>query len=248
MKLKFEHYRHATSIIEVNGKRILIDPLLAKKKSYPPIVLTRNPQRNPLIDLPCNFQELFRVDGVVITHDHNDHFDELAKKRLPKDLPILCQPSDLDNFSKLGFTRLTTTCKKKLWLGLNVSSVLGSHGGGLLKKKLGKSSAFMLEDTNGIKIFISGDTLLTSKMISIISNFEPNYVIAYGGGARLKLAGQITMNNLDILKLSNLFQSTKIIAVHMDSINHCFDKRESLKKLNIYENLFIPNDGEKLHI
>jgi len=52
------------------------------------------------------------------------------------------------------------------------------------------------------------------------------------------------MNNKDIIKLSKTNKKSKVIAVHMDSINHCLDTREKLNKLVKPKNLIVPKDGE----
>lgn len=243
---KLTHYRHATSIIEIDGKKILIDPVFEESQAYPPIIYTKNPKKNPLIDLPVEYNELLKVDGVIITHDHNDHFDELAKKVIPKDMPILCQDEDRNKFQELGFTNLTPIVKSAIWLDLNCERFIGYHGGHLLRKKLGVSSSYSIESRNATT-YITGDTLLTGKVKKILNNINPQYIIANGGGAKMKFAGQLTMKNKDIVKLSKLCPSSKIIAVHMDSINHCFDTRDKLvTQTKGISNVIIPKDGETI--
>lgn len=242
----FTHYRHATSIIEIDNKRILIDPVFEESQAYPPIIYTKNPRKNPLVNLPVDYNELLNVDGVIVTHNHNDHFDELAKRVLPKDIPLLCQSEDLAAFSELGFTNLTPIVRSAIWLDLNCERFIGYHGGHLLKKKLGVSSSYSIESRKATT-YITGDTLLTGKAKKIIKAVNPQYIVAFGGGAKMKFAGQLTMKNRDILKLSKLCPNSKIITVHMDSINHCFDTREKLIPLTKdIKSILIPKDGESI--
>ncbi len=242
------HYRHATSILTINEKRILIDPVFAGKGTYPPIQMTKNPRRNPLIDLPTDYRELINVDAVLITHNHNDHFDELAKKVLPREIPILCQKRDLEIFQELGFTNLTAISEEASWMGFIWKRFEGTHGGGVLKKLLGISAGYFIMADNK-SIYITGDTLLTGKAQKLLTNLKPDSIIAFGGGARLKLGGKITMSHKDLLKMSRLLPDAQIIAVHMDSINHCFDSKEKLKNMldGINTNIIIP-DNERIII
>lgn len=241
----FSHYRHATSIIEIENKKILIDPVFASKGSYPAIIHTKNPKKNPLVNLPVDYSKLLDVDGVIITHNHNDHFDELAKKVLPKNLPILCQKEDFLTFKSLGYLNLTSIDSAKNWLGLKCKGFLGYHGGHLLKSKLGVSSSFLITSSNS-KVFITGDTLLTRKQKKLIKEISPDTIVAYGGGARMKLLGKLTMNNKDIIRLSKICKSSRIIVTHMEAINHCFDSRSKLINHPLLNNVIIPSDGETL--
>jgi L-ascorbate metabolism protein UlaG (beta-lactamase superfamily) len=58
------------------------------------------------------------------------------------------------------------------------------------------------------------------------------------------------MTPKDILKVQNKLPQTKIIAVHMDTVNHCFIKRTDLVKVlaenQLESQVLIPNDGETI--
>lgn len=244
--IKFKHYRHATSIIEIENKKILIDPVLADLGKYPPIQNTNN-KRNPLVKFPTKLDKIFNIDGIIITHDHNDHFDLVAKEIMPKEIPLLCQKEDYIKFKDLGFNKLTPIKDNTTWLGINIKRMVGTHGGRFWSKKLGISSSYLLSIKN-LNVYLTGDTLLTRNVRSNIKRLQPKIIIANGGGARIKLLGKITMNNKDIIKLSKTNKKSKVIAVHMDSINHCLDTREKLNKLVKPKNLIVPKDGEILTV
>ena len=73
-------------------KKFLIDPIFAEKGTYPPFPsLLRENEKNPLHNLPIPISEMINVDAVIITHLHIDHFDEEAKKQLPKNITIYVQ-------------------------------------------------------------------------------------------------------------------------------------------------------------
>lgn len=243
----FTLYRHATFILNIDNKRILVDPMFGNMGSYSSVKLSSNKLMNPLVDFPVDFKDLINVDGVIITHNHFDHFDDVAKRVLPKDIPLLCQPSDYKAINELGFSNVTKVKDKDSWLGINITRFKGTHGGGIFNLLLGKSSSYLLEYMN-YKIFITGDTLLTSTQRKVLEDFNPDYVIAYSGGANIKLGGKLTMGIDDILSISGLLPQTKIIAIHMDSINHCSDTRTKLKKSlsNSHSNIVIPMDYETL--
>ncbi|WP_036527260.1 MBL fold metallo-hydrolase [Nocardia sp. CNY236] len=82
-------YGHATTLIEVDGYRILTDPVWSERVSPSPLIgparMHRVPQ--PLSDLPV-------LDAVIISHDHYDHLDRdtvcelVARQRAPLLVPI----------------------------------------------------------------------------------------------------------------------------------------------------------------
>nr|WP_156094595.1 MBL fold metallo-hydrolase [Nocardia lijiangensis] len=64
-------YGHASALIEVDGYRILTDPVWSDRVSPSPLV---GPAR--LHPVPVPLAELPQVDAVIISHDHYDHLDK----------------------------------------------------------------------------------------------------------------------------------------------------------------------------
>jgi len=80
----------ATTILEWEGARILTDPNFLHAGDHvhlgPGVSATR--QTNPAIDL----EELPRIDAVLLSHYHEDHFDRLVEEKLKRSLPIITTP------------------------------------------------------------------------------------------------------------------------------------------------------------
>jgi L-ascorbate metabolism protein UlaG (beta-lactamase superfamily) len=68
---------HASALVEIDGQRVLLDPVWGHRVSPSPVFgPTRlHPSPVPLEDLPP-------VDAVVISHDHYDHLDLLTVREL----------------------------------------------------------------------------------------------------------------------------------------------------------------------
>lgn len=62
--MKIQLIRHATLVVEMNGTRILVDPMLGAAGNAPPIANSTNQRRNPLVELPFPVEQLFPVDSV----------------------------------------------------------------------------------------------------------------------------------------------------------------------------------------
>ncbi len=79
---------HSTLIVEIDGVRLLLDPVWGKNPS-PFEWMTAD----RFFDPPLAFSELPKVDAVVISHDHYDHLDyptirQLAERRVPFFVPL----------------------------------------------------------------------------------------------------------------------------------------------------------------
>jgi len=80
----------ATTILEWAGIRIMTDPNFLHAGDHvhlgPGVTSTR--RTNPAIDL----HDLPRIDLVLLSHYHADHFDEMVENSLRRDLPIITTP------------------------------------------------------------------------------------------------------------------------------------------------------------
>ena len=101
--------RNATQLITYAGKRFLIDPMLAPKGAYPGFPGTaRADIRNPMVELPVDVQTLLDTDAVIVTHTHDDHWDQYAVELIAKHKPIYVQnDSDAALLRGQGFHNLT---------------------------------------------------------------------------------------------------------------------------------------------
>jgi L-ascorbate metabolism protein UlaG (beta-lactamase superfamily) len=72
-------YGHASTLIEIDGRRVLFDPQWSDRCSPSHLVGPRRLHPNPveLADLP-------RLDAIVISHDHYDHLDMSTVKELAR--------------------------------------------------------------------------------------------------------------------------------------------------------------------
>ena len=91
---------HSTTLLEIDGQRILLDPVWAKRASPFQWV---GPKRwyAPLLEL----DKLPELDAVLISHDHYDHLDEVAIKAMAKRNPRFIVPLGVGKlFQKWGIS------------------------------------------------------------------------------------------------------------------------------------------------
>ena len=94
--------RNATLLVELSGRRLLVDPALDDAGARPPIENTADQRPNPLVPLPLPAEERVRdLDAVLVTHLHRDDFDETALRMVPRDVPVSCQPVQAEQLRAL---------------------------------------------------------------------------------------------------------------------------------------------------
>ena len=109
----------------------LIDPMLAKKGTYPGFEGTyRSYLRNPLVELPMPAEAVFGdVDAIIVTHTHLDHWDDAAQALLPKDIPLFTQhETDAELIRSQRFTDVRIPADTAEFGGVTLSRTGGQHG------------------------------------------------------------------------------------------------------------------------
>jgi len=245
--------RHATLLIKANNTTILVDPMFSPKGGMDPVGNAGNDIRIPIVDLPVTTVELTKilssVDAIFVTHTHRDHWDPEAQTLLNKSIPVFCQPSDVEKIRGQGFNIVQPVNDKlEVTKGLIVHRTGGQHGTGEIGQKMGAVSGFVfeLEDEH---LYIAGDTIWCTEVEDALKKFKPQTTIVNAGGAQFLTGGPITMNAEDVKKTTNAVGPGTVIAVHMDTINHCNVTRPVLKKFiaeNNLTNVQIPDDGASI--
>ncbi|TVT50594.1 Zn-dependent hydrolase [Amycolatopsis rhizosphaerae] len=72
-------YGHASSLVELDGARVLIDPVWSERVSPSRFVGPRRMHRPP-----HKLEELPRLDAIIVSHDHYDHLDASAVRTLTR--------------------------------------------------------------------------------------------------------------------------------------------------------------------
>ena len=254
--LKIHHIRNATMILETDKDVILIDPMLGGIGIMPSFTLFRHKARkNPTVPLPNNSESILnRVTHCIITHQHPDHIDKAGTQFLTKNnIPVTCSIKDEKAFSKRGLNIVQTLkyWEKQEFLGGTIEGIPARHGYGFVAKPMGNVMGFYIELPNQKSIYLSSDTIYTNSVDSVLKNYKPDISVLACGAAQFDLFKQLIMTVDDILKFVKNAPG-KVIANHMESINHCPLTRKQLREILIKHNLttkvLIPKDGEVMEI
>ncbi|RAJ83529.1 beta-lactamase family protein [Chitinophaga dinghuensis] len=223
--------RNATFLLEWNNKKILVDPMLGTKGSMDPVPNTANAIRNPTVDLTLSdiaVQTMVQdIDAVLLTHTHRDHWDVTAQEMLPKTTTIICQPEDVQKITDAGFINVIPVNDSITWNQFTIHRTGGQHGTGEIGKLMAPVSGFVITDGDQ-RLYIAGDTIWCNEVKETLDRFKPEHTVVNAGAARFLQGDPITMTAEDVLQVINHPANTNVIAVHMESINHCTLTREDL--------------------
>lgn len=250
-QMNLHFLRHATFVLELNGVRLLVDPMLSAKDAMEPVGDAANTDRIPMMPLPLDQHALKallqQVDAVVVTHMHRDHWDGAAQALIRKDMTLLCQPSDEVALRDQGFTAVLPVNTSTGWKDLRIHRTGGRHGTGDVGLKMGHVSGFVIERGEK-KIYIAGDTIWCEEVAHALATHRPQFIVLNAGAAHFLQGGPITMTAADVVQVCRSAPAAKVIAVHMETVNHCLLTRDALKgvltKNRLMEQCLVPADGE----
>ena len=248
--MQIQQIRNSTLRLSMAGKMILTDPVLLPKHG---IESFAGIEKNPIVDLPFPAGDVIKgIDLVIISHLHQDHFDDEAKKMLPKNIPMFCQPGDEDAIKKNGFMDVTPIEASVSWEDIQITRTPGKHAGNeKWEAILGKVSGFIFKADNEPVVYWAGDTVLYDEIQNIITTVKPDIILTHSCGAMLQDSGPIVMDAEQTIAVCKLASKAKVIATHIDALDHGTVNREALR-IHAQKNgissdqLLIPDDGQIL--
>lgn len=252
--MKLLHVRHATSILTYGGLRILIDPVFAKKDTYPAFPLSPNRKKNPLVDLSTPMDQLLDIDLILTTHTHIDHFDQEAMDLLDKNLDLICQSEDAEAIESKGFLHIFPVKNTLVYKNITLTRVDAEHGTGEMGKSCAPASGYILQAEKEPTVYITGDTIYNDSVKANIETYQPQIMLMNAGSPKFLFSSHIVMNIIDIESTLRVNPNLCFVIVHLDTYNHCIETREDiheyfsaskLQELGV-QNFYVPLDNELL--
>jgi L-ascorbate metabolism protein UlaG (beta-lactamase superfamily) len=240
--------RNATLRLELGGRQLIVDPMLDPPGARPAVAGTENDRRNPLVALPEPAEVVIAgLDAALVTHLHQDHFDTTAAAMLPRDLPLFCQPEDMERLAAQGFKDLRPVAGQAEFEGIRIIRVPARHGYGADAEALAPVSGFVLRDPGGRTVYLAGDTVLYEEVEETLARERPDVVVVNASGARFAGGKPIVMTSRDVVTVARLAPEARIVAVHLEAINHCIETRADLHQClheeGLTQRVTVPEDG-----
>jgi L-ascorbate metabolism protein UlaG (beta-lactamase superfamily) len=240
--------RHATLRLELDGRQLVVDPMLDPAGARPPVGGSDNDRRNPLVELPEPAEVVVAgVDAVLVTHLHSDHFDATAAEMLPAGVPLFCQPEDAGTLRDRGFTDVRPVDQTIGWEGISITRTPARHGSGEDAESLAPVSGFILREAGGRSLYLASDTVLYEGVETGLDEHAPDVVVLNAGAAHFAGGAPIVMTADDVVAVARRVPAARVVAVHLDAINHCAETRadvhQRLHDEDLTEHVTVPEDG-----
>ena len=150
---------HSSLLIEIDGKRLLTDPVIGRAS----FVSFAGPKR--FFPYPLPLEELPPLDGIIISHDHYDHLDELAMRKFAGDnIPFYCSlgvGAHLEKWriSRSRITELDWGATATVGADLTITATPARHfsGRGVVNRNQTLWSSFVIKG-NKHNIFFGADS------------------------------------------------------------------------------------------
>jgi L-ascorbate metabolism protein UlaG (beta-lactamase superfamily) len=229
---------HSTVLLEVDGAKVLTDPVWGERAS--PVTFA-GPKRFQPVPIPIS--ALPRLDAVIVSHDHYDHLDyptilELAKLEVPF-FTSLGVGAHLQAWG-VPAERITELDwwehAKVPGTELVISAAPSQHfsGRGLSGRNATLWSSFVVRGPKH-SIFFSGDTGLTPEYSAIREKFGAFDLVMLEVGAFHEAWGDIHLGPEHALEALHLLGGGKFLPVHWGTFNlaiHAWDEpAETLVRL-----------------
>ena len=170
--------------------------------------------------------DLPRLDAVVLSHLHGDHFDRVAKQALDHALPVVTTPHAAHRLRRWGSREpvdLQTWEGYELERGgdrVRITSVPGTHGPGVVGRLLPPVMGSVVEvvrgDRTALRLYITGDTLFRRELREVSERFpDLDAMIIHLGGTRA-LGVVVTMDDKQGADMVELIGPPVTIPIHYD--------------------------------
>jgi len=247
-------FGHSSYFMQVDGKKILVDPVLSGSAS--PIATTKSFKGSDVYTI----DELPIVDYLFISHDHYDHLDYITIKKLKAKIKkIICGLGTGAHFERWGFDDdhiIERDWNEEIQLdpGFTAHTTAARHFSGRnFNRNKSLWTSFVLQ-TPGMKIFIGGDSGYDSHFAEIGQRHGPFDLAILECGQYDKSWKYIHMMPAEVLQASRDLKAARLMPVHWGKFslaNHAWDDPIlSIIELNKQKNipLITPMIGEEVDL
>jgi L-ascorbate metabolism protein UlaG (beta-lactamase superfamily) len=198
---------------------------------------------------------LLDVDAVIVTHTHLDHWDDAAKRLVPKSLPVFVQDErDAADLRAAGFGDTRVLGEATAFPGVTLNTTPGRHGTGAvyaaLADMIGEVCGVVFTHSTERTLHVAGDSIWHPHVAESLRQHAPDVVVVNCGDNQITGLGRVVMNAEDVAQVCEAAPEAIVVASHMEAWNHATLSRQELREFlaaqAMTERVRVPNDGESL--
>jgi len=181
---------HATVLVEMNGGRVLTDPVLRRRVAHL--------RRRGEVDTAA----LRGVDAVLVSHAHYDHLDRRSLELLGRSTLVVVPRGLGGLLRRRGFERVVEMdVGGRVTVGeLTVEATHAEHRGDRPLGARARALGYVLDGSH--RLYFAGDTELFDGMTSLAASLDVAFVPIWGWGPTLGRGGHLDPERAaDALKL-----------------------------------------------
>lgn len=221
---------HSTVLIEIDGLRVLTDPVWGRRASPSQLVGPRRFQ-----PVPVALDALPPIDLVLVSHDHYDHLDYPTIRALARQgVPFVTALGVGAHLQAFGIDP-GRIAELDWWeshrlpgSGLEVTAAPSQHFSGRgLKDRNATLWAAMVLRTDRHRVFFSGDTGLTTEYAAIRERLGPFDLVMLEVGAHHPSWGDIHLGPDNALQAWQLLGGGPLLPIHWGTFSlalHAWDE------------------------
>lgn len=228
-------FGHSSYYIKIDGKSLLIDPVLSKNAS--PLYGTNTAFKGADV-FTC--EALPKIDFLILTHDHYDHLDYSSFKNIKdKVSKIICplgvgEHLEYWGFPKENITELDWHENASLADSLMITATPARHFSGRSFKRNTTLWASYVLQTKNLKLYLGGDSGYDTHFKEIGTKYGPFDFAILENGQYDKKWKYIHMMPEEVVQASNDLQAKRFFPVHSSKFklaNHSW--KDPLERVSI---------------
>ncbi len=229
---------HSTLLINLNGFKILTDPVFSKWVHGVPRF---KKARINIEDVKDN------TDLILISHAHKDHLNKKTLNKFSKEIPIATHHNNVKYLKNCNFTNVVKfshwETKNFYNESIKITSVPAYHRKTLPWGPIGTSGGFVIESSKH-NIYFAGDTAFEEKLFrDIAAKFRIDILLMPVGAysPRWMLKYEHT-NPEEALETMRILEAKKMIPIHWGSFMFALDTPK--RPINVLKKLIAGTDLE----
>ncbi len=213
--IQYNWLGHSSIILELEGKRLLLDPVFSERISFSQLV---GPKR--FHPTPISLKELPPIDIVLISHNHYDHLDRLVIEHFKNKNVQFCVPMGVGKKLIEWGVHKDNVVEFDWWQeydahGLTIISTPARHfsGRGLFDRDEAFWTSWSIIGKNH-RVFFSGDTGMTPQFSEIGERLGPFDIAFIKMGAYDEQWPDIHLNPEQAVEAHRMLKGNHLVPIH----------------------------------